>query len=154
MDEGLGELGFWLMIGMIVAAMIVSGGIKERDRAREKQVTLRALLEKEGSAVTEVLAYMREKDASEAAAAARDRARSDEAMKRWKRTWGKAIAIGISALAGGYLAGTALHFGPFRNSESDLIPLATMFAIWMLGLIMAWRSWRSAKQKNDARPDA
>ena len=81
MEAGLGELGFWLMLGMIFAAIIVSEGIKERDQEREKQATLRALLEKDGKSATEVLAYMRERDAAEAAEAARVRARSGATMK-------------------------------------------------------------------------
>jgi hypothetical protein len=44
--EGLGELGFWLAVGMVVAASIVAGAIKERDKERERLTTLRALLER------------------------------------------------------------------------------------------------------------
>jgi hypothetical protein len=146
--EGLGELGFWLMMGMILVAMIVSGAIKERDKEREKQATLRALLEKEGTAVTEVLAYMREKDAAQAAAAAYVFAESAEAMKRWKRRL--KVAMGIFAFAAGIYAFGFLRFGLFHGSGSLLIPLGAMFGIWGLGLLIGWPMWRSAKQKNDA----
>src|SRR5690606_22521619 len=146
MEEGLGELGFWLMVGMVAAAMIVSGAIKERDRTREKQATLRALLEKEGAAATEVLAYLRERDAAEAAEAARERAVWDESSGRWK-TKGKALAIGIFALALGIYAGAALRYGIMRDSDSILVPLIAMSAIWVAGLFIAVPIWRSAKQK-------
>jgi hypothetical protein len=148
----LGEFGFWLMMGMVVVAMIVSGAIKERDKEREKQATLRALLEKEGTAVTEVLAYMREQDAAQAAAAAYLFAESAEAMKRWKRRL--KVAMGIFAFAGGIYAFAALRFGLFRGSGSLLIPLVAMFGIWGLGLLIARPIWRSAKQTNGAHPDA
>jgi hypothetical protein len=147
MAEGLGQLGFWLMAGMIVAATIVAGAIRQRDKEREKQATLRALLEREGTAVTEVLAYLREKDAAEAAEAARERARSDETMKRWKRT--SKVAFGIFAFAAGIYAFAALRFGLFHGSGSVLIPLVAMFGIWGLGVLVGWPRWRSAKQKND-----
>ena len=76
MEKGLGDLGFWIGLGIVIAAMIVSGALKERDKEREKQATLRALLERdralmgrEGQGITEILAYLREKDAAEAARA-------------------------------------------------------------------------------------
>lgn len=146
MELGLGQLGFWLMLGMISAATIVSNAFKERDKAREKQATLRALLEKEGAAVTEVLAYMRERDAAEDAEAARALARSAETLKRWR------LAIGIFAFALGIYVFATLHFG--NRSASLLIPLVAMFGIWALGLLITQPSWRSVKQKNDALPDA
>ena len=49
MTGDLGALGFWLMLGMIIAASIVKGGLKERDKEREKEATLRALLDKDES---------------------------------------------------------------------------------------------------------
>src|SRR5690606_16564588 len=83
--DGLGALGFWLMVGMITTATLVYEAIRDRDKERERQATLRALLAKEGTAVTEILAYMRERDAAETAEAARERAKSDATMKRWNR---------------------------------------------------------------------
>ncbi len=65
--EDLGELGFWLAAGMVVAALIVAHGLKEREKERQKQETLRALLTTEGKSTTEILAYMRERDAADAA---------------------------------------------------------------------------------------
>jgi hypothetical protein len=66
--ENLGELGFWLAVGAVVAAWIVSSGLKEREKERQKQETFRALLTAEGAEgrnTTEILAYMRERDAVE-----------------------------------------------------------------------------------------
>lgn len=63
--EDLGELGFWLAVGIVVAAWILSDARKERDKARHSQETLRALLTAEGKNTTEILAYMRERDAAE-----------------------------------------------------------------------------------------
>lgn len=152
MESGLGQLGFWLFLGLISAASIVSGALKERDRQREKQATLRALLEKDGGSATEVLAYLRERDAAAAAAAARVRARMDEAMKRWARR-GK-VAIGIFAFVVGIWAFGALRYGLLHGSGSLLIPLAVMVGIWVLGLIIVRPVWRSARQEDDAHPDA
>lgn len=85
MDAQLGQLGFWLFLGMIIAASIVSGALKERDKEREKQALLRALLEKDGKSATEILAYLREKDAAEAAVAAAMNARSRAGLRRcWR----------------------------------------------------------------------
>jgi hypothetical protein len=78
MEKGLGELGFWLAVGIVVAAMIVAGAIKERDKERDRQASLRADLERKqatrqalldhaGENIAEVLAYLRERDAATAA---------------------------------------------------------------------------------------
>jgi len=63
--EDLGEFGFWLFLGIIVAAWILSSGQNEREKARQKQETLRALLTLEGKDTAEILAYLRESDAAE-----------------------------------------------------------------------------------------
>jgi hypothetical protein len=150
MDEGLGALGFWVFLGLVVAAAIVSGALKERDKEREKQAMLRALLEKEGNSAAEVLAYMREKDAAYLAEGARLRAGF------WRGL--KALAIGLFAFVLGLFAfGAFVRLGLLRDSESalvPLVPLVTMFGIWVAGLIIARRLWRSGKQKNDAHPNA
>lgn len=150
--DGLGALGFWLMVGMIATAALVYGAITERDKERERQTTLRALLAREGTAVTEVLAYLRERDAAEAAEAARERAKSDATMKRWNRQ-GR-VAVGVAAFALGIYAFAALRYGLWRGSSPLLIPLAVTFVIWGLGLLVTRPVWRSFKQSNDAHPDA
>ena len=154
MTGDLGALGFWLMVGMILAAGTLSEALKTRDKERERETTLRALLEKDEKTVTEVLAYLRERDAEERKL---QRQLSGLDWRGWSRI--KAVAKGILAFAGvivaGYLAGLALHFGPFRGSESALVPLSVMVGIWVAGLsILAWRMWSTRKQKNDAHPDA
>lgn len=150
--EGLGELGFWLAVGMVIAASILAGAIKERDKERERLATLRALLESKGESATEVLAYLRERDAAEAAAAARARARSAAARVKFKSA--TSIAFGIFAIAFGVWAFGALRYGLWQGSGSVLIPLATMLGIWAAGLVVAWLIWRSSKQQNDAQPGA
>ena len=65
-----------------------------------------------------------------------------------------ALAMGIFAFAGGIFAFAALRFDLLRGSESRLIPLLAMFGIWVAGLIVARRMWRSSKQKDDAHRDA
>ena len=152
MEAGLGQLGFWLMLGMIIAASIVSEAIKGRDKEREKQATLRALLERDGQSATEVLAYMRERDAVAVAEAARvrarSRARSRATMKRL------ALPLGIFAIAFGIYAFGAVRFGLLRGAGSIVLPLIPMLGIWAAGLTIAWLMWRSDKQKHDVRPDA
>ncbi len=134
MDPQLGHLGFWLFLGMIIAASIVSFALKERDKEREKQALLRALLEKDGKSATEILAYLREKDAAEAAVAR-------AGLRRLT-----ARAIGIVAL---WLGGSAL-----AERSLDRESLIAMLAISAAGLTIAWWIWRSAKQKDDAHPAA
>jgi hypothetical protein len=148
MTGDVGALGFWLMLGMILAAGTVAEALKARDKERERQATLRALLEKDGESVTEVLAYMRERDAAEAAAFERNM--WPGGRRRWASA-GKGILAVAGVLVGGFLVGLALHYGLlWRGSKSDLIPLTAMIGIWVAGLIViAWRMWPSAKQKND-----
>jgi hypothetical protein len=130
MEAELGYLGFWLFLGLIIAASIVSGAIKERD----KQATLRALLEMDGTSATEILSYLREKDAAEAAVAR-------AGLRRLT-----ACAIGIVAL---WLGGSAL-----AERSLDRESLIATLGISAAGLTIAWWIWRSAKQKNDAHPAA
>jgi hypothetical protein len=146
MEAGLGQLGFWLFLGLIIAASIVSGAIKERDKEREKQATLRALLEMDGKSATEVLAYLRERDAAEAAAAAAMSARFRTRLRRLP-----ALAVGILAFYVGIAIGLSgtVWTGVLPDSV-QLIPLVMMVGIWAVGLIVAVRLWRWAKQKDDA----
>lgn len=150
--EELGELGFWLAVGMVVAANVVAGAIKERDKERERLTTLRALLESKGESATEVLAYLRERDAVQAAEAARARAFSAAAWAKLKSA--TAIVFGIFAFALGIWAFGALYFGLRQGSGSVLPPLLLTLGIWAVGLVVAWLIWRSSKQKNDAHPGA
>lgn len=152
MDDGIAELGFWLMVGMVVAASIVSAGIKERDKERDKQAMLRALLETDSKSMTEVLAYLRERDAAEAAEAARARKKEAETAAKFG-----AGVLGVAAFAAGIFSFAALRFGILRNSESVLVwlvALIAMLGIWTAGIYIVRRLWRSIKQKYDARPDA
>ena len=149
--EGLGALGFWLMVGMILAAGTVTEGLKARDKERERQATLRALLEKDSKSVTEILAYLRERDDAE-----RKLQRALSGLDWHWPSGTRAVVMGILAFLGvivtGFLAGVALHFG--LSPGSDRIPLMAMVVIWATAPIIAWRVWRSSKQKNGAHPDA
>lgn len=150
--EGLGDLGFWLAVGMVIAASIVAGAIKERDKERERLTTLRALLDTKGENATEVLAYLRERDAVQAAEAAR--ARELSAAGRAKLKSATAIAFGIFAFALGLWAFGAVHFGLRQGSGSVLLPLLLTLGIWAVGFLVAWLIWRSSIQKNDAHRGA
>jgi hypothetical protein len=143
MEAGLGYLGFWLFLGLIIAASIVSGAIKERDKEREKQATLRTLLEKDGKSVTEILAYLREKDAGETAVAAAMGARSRAVVRRLA-----ALAIGAFTF---WLGLAALES---NSTGSALLPLVAAVGIPAAGLTIAWRIWRSTTRTHDAHPDA
>jgi hypothetical protein len=136
-------LGFWLFLGLIIAASIVSGAIKERDKEREKQATLRTLLEKNGNSVTEILAYLREKDVAEAAVAAAMNARSRAVVRRLA-----ALAIGAFTV---WLGIAALES---NSTGSALLPLITSVGIPAAGLTIGWRIWRSATRTHDAHPGA
>ena len=153
MTGDLGALGFWLMLGMIIAASIVKGGLKERDKEREKEATLRALLDKDEKTVTEVLAYLRERDDAD-----RKLLRQMSGLEwRWP-TGTRAVVMGFLAfacvMATGFFTGAALHYGFFPGSEFGRIPLMVMLGIWAAGPVAAWRVWRSNRRKNDAHPDA
>lgn len=145
MEGDIGALGFWLMVGMIVAAGTVSRALKER----EKEATLRALLEKGDKNVTEVLAYLRERDAADAAQAARAEANNRKLGMR---------VLAILAFAGVFGLGFALAavaLGVFHwEAALGTVALVAMFGIWVAGFLIARRIWRSAMQKNDAHPDA
>jgi hypothetical protein len=141
--QGLGDLGFWLAVGAALAAMIVSGALKERDKERERQATLRALLEKGGEGATAVLAYLRERDAAEAARA--------HAKLNVSPTGGAVVVVAFSIFVGA-LAYTLLA-GPGTRSFASF----TMFAIWIVGLVVAGLVFvraRFGKHKNDAQRDA
>src|SRR5262245_47256772 len=152
MTGDLGALGFWLFLGMLLAAGTVTEGLKARDKERERQATLRALLDKDEKTVTEVLAYLREKDAAEL------KFQRQMSGLEWRWSPGtRAVAMGILAFVGviatGFFAGAALQFGFLRDSKSA-IPVIAMFGIWAAAPIVAWRVWRSRKPRHDAPPDA
>jgi hypothetical protein len=146
MDAQLGYLGFWLFLGMIIAASIVSGALKEREKERDKQALLRGLLEKDGKSATEILAYLREKDAAEAAVAAAMSARFRTRLRRLP-----ALAVGMLAFYVGIAIGlSGTVWTDVLPDSVQPIPLVMMVGIWAVGLTVAVRLWRWAKQKDDA----
>jgi len=146
MADGLAGAGFWVFIGLVVAASIVAGAIKERDKEREKQALLRALLDKEGNSVTEVLAYMRESDAAAAEIAARERALLSKLWRVLKAFALGLLVFGLGLLAFGVVVRLTGHPGP--------LPLVALLAVWAAGGFIVRRMWRSGKQKNDPHSDA
>jgi hypothetical protein len=128
--EDLGELGFWLALGIAAAAMIVSGGRKERERERERQATLREMmrLEAEGKLMPETLAHIRAREAAE--------------HQIWREMMGlnmsgaasAAVAIGFLAFMGGVLSMALAS----KNSESWYVPVSLLLGIWAGGLAIAF----------------
>jgi len=125
MGHDLGQLGFWLAVGMVIAAMIVSGAIKERDAHRDQQAMQRAewerqqamrqsLLENAGDNMPEVLAYLRERDAAAAARGAEAMARMDADARRRRKREPRVFAIigaffvSVFAFFGGLIAAGTL----------------------------------------------
>lgn len=156
MTGDLGALGFWLMLGMILAAGTVSRGLKERDKERERQATLRALLEKDSQSVTEVLAYLREKDAADRQLQ-RQLSGADwfDGFKKKRRRTGAmavvaAIAVAVAGFVGGLIAGTVMS----EQTESRLVPLGMMVAFWVAGGVIAWLIVRSSRKKENDSPVA
>ncbi len=175
MDRGLGNLGFWLAVGIVVAAMIVSGALKARAKERETQATLRALLEKGGDNAAEVLAYLREKDA--AAAPRVPTGMSGKRMTvRQETAFVGAFITAMFAFMGGILAlatqsrpsfpklvfSPEAHrlipqYPPVPTGLQAFLPVGVMLGIWAAGLVISvlFLAWGGlGKQKNDAQPDA
>ena len=148
--EGLGELGFWLAAGAVVVALIMRTWLRERD----KQAFLRDVMNMEGEGkVTEILAYLREKDAAD-----RQLQRQLSGVDWWNGlNWQRirrviaAIAVAIAALAGGLIAGNLISDG----GKPAPVPLGVAAAVWVTGGIIAWLIVRSSRrQKNDSPPVA
>ena len=146
--EDLGELGFWLAVGIILAAGIVSGGRREREKEREKQETLRAMLqlEAEGKLTPETLRYMREKDAAE-----EKLARDMWGMNTSGRSGTAAVVasiVGILAFLGGLLSmGLAT-----KHTESWQVPVSLLFGIWAGGLLVAFLIYCVFRDRKTAPP--
>jgi hypothetical protein len=147
--EGLGAFGFWLAVGVVIAAAIVSGGRKEREREREKQETLRELarLEADGKLTPETLAYVREKDAA-------DRYLMREALGLTMFD-GPGAVVGMSAIIVGVLAfiGGLIAMGlGSERTDSWFVPLALMFVIWAGGFFIAWLIVRLSRDRKNGPP--
>jgi hypothetical protein len=127
--EELARMGFWLAVGIVIAASIIAGALKERDKERQRQETLRALLAAEGKNTSEIIAYMREKDAAEQAERDRDR--------QWEKTWGRQVLAGVMALMAGivsfFISVRALNeAGDQTQSWPDAVVLLGPFAVGSL----------------------
>lgn len=139
--EGLGELGFWLAVGASLVALIMSGGRKER----EKQVTLRRMmeLEAEGKLTPQTLAYLREKDAAE------------EKLER--ESWGLnmtarqelAFAAAFVVVLIAFLGGLTAFVIP---ETQGIASIGLMLTIWAAGLVIAWLIWRFSREQKNVTP--
>jgi Flp pilus assembly protein TadB len=119
--EDLGDLGFWLAAGIVAAAAIVAHGLKEREKERQKQETFRALLTAEGAEsrnTTEILAYMRERDAIE-------QKREDDLRAASNRGVRKVLAVLAGLIAGVvvFLIGVRIANGADISGPVGLAPL-------------------------------
>ena len=129
MSNGLGELGFWLAVGVVVAAVIIAGAIKDRNSqaaardaaeanraSRERTEAMRAsLLENAGGNIPEVLAYLRERDAA-AAARSEEMWRRQAVMERERKAnegrvmaFVAAFVVSFFAFIGGLVAADQHH---------------------------------------------
>lgn len=132
--EDLGELGFWLAVGLIAAAAIIAHGLKEREKERQKHETLRTLLTAEGMPgknTTDILAYMRERDAAE--------------QKREHDLWvatnaaGRKVLAVLAALATGgvgFLVGVRVSNGMDLKGPIAFTPVAVGLLIAVLVYIL------------------
>lgn len=147
--EGLGALGFWLGLGIFLAGGAVAGAMKEIAKEREKQATLRALLERGGQGTPEILAYLREKDAAQAA---RDHAAwvAMGGNVSLRTTFAGIVAalVGMFGFLGGLIAfGEANHPGePWQG------PIAVLFGFWVGGLIAAFLIFFFFRDRKKAPP--
>jgi hypothetical protein len=149
--EGLGgELGFWLAAGAVVVALILRTWLRERD----KQALLLEMLKADaGGKITEVLAYLREKDAAD-----RQLQRELSGVDWWNnRDWPRirraaaAFAVAVAAFPAGLMAGYLVS----EEGRMAPVPFGVMAAVWVAGGVIAWLIVRSSRTaKNDSRPVA
>ena len=148
--ENLGDLGFWLAVGAVIVALIVRGWLKERD----KQALLRDLMKAEGEGkVSEVLAYLRERDAAEDELTRKMWGLGTGGDRKDGKTGAIAVAtiVGIVALLGGLISLALLS----ERTDSGLVPIYAMTAFWLVGGAMAWLIVAlGGEKKNGSSPDA
>jgi hypothetical protein len=149
--EGLGNLGFWLAVGIVIAASIIAGGLKERGKERERQATLREMmrLEAEGKLSPETLKYMREKDAAERLAA--EQIAADMRRGAWVLPGFLAVVVGLLSFMGGLaIFALPVRMAGGHTAASLLIAIPAMLAVWVGGLRLAvliygaLRGWKKA----------
>jgi len=148
MDD-LGELGFWLAAGMALAAWIMSAALKEREKERQKQETLREMmrLEAEGKLTPETLRYMREKDEAERLAAEQQIARE---KKEGDRVGAGILAFIVGGLS--FLGGVAAFGAVGERTESWQIAVPVMLGIWAAGALLAFLIFRALRGPKKAQP--
>jgi len=147
--EGLGELGFWLAVGIVVAAWIFADARKKRDRAQQKQETLRVLLTAEGTSTPEILAYLRESDAAEQKRENDERLAVNKVVRRML-----AVLAAFAAGAVAFLLCVRAFHGadPQPNSLQALVVLIVPLSAGALVALLTYVLVRG--KKNVPTPDA
>jgi hypothetical protein len=145
----LGELGFWLAVGIVVAAAITAHGLKEREKERQKQETLRALLTADGKSTSEVLAYMREKDAAEAI----------RAHAAWVASGGNMTGRAVAAIVAAFVVGILSFLGGViafskadEQTESWQVAVGLLLGIWTAGFLLAFLIYFLVRGKKNVPP--
>jgi hypothetical protein len=152
MDD-LGDLGFWLAVGIVIAATIVAGALKERAKESERQATIREMmrLEAEGKLTPETFKYLREKDEAERLAAeqvARDMKGGD-----WVVPGFLAFIVGVlSFVVGLVILPLVIRLAGGPTAVSLLIGIPAMLAVWVGGLRLAVLTYRALRGRKKAPP--
>jgi hypothetical protein len=130
--EDLGEIGFWLAVGIVVAALILAGSQKERETERQKQETLRALLTTDGKSTSEVLQYMRERDA------AQQKREHDIWIASGGNFTGRMAAAVVAKLVGlfAFIAGIPFGVGAWQETGSWIVGVSLALGIWAGGAFL------------------
>lgn len=147
--EELGRLGFWLAVGIVMAAWIISEALKEREKDRQKQETFREMmrLEAEGKLTPETLRYMREKDEAERLAAERLAAEEKKA--------GDPVGAGIIAFLVGlisFVGGIGAFSEVGEHTESGQLAVGVLLGVWAVGLFLAVLIYRAIRGRKKAPP--
>ena len=149
--EDLGDLGFWLAVGIIIAASIMAGAVKERGKERERQATIREMmrLEAEGKLSPETLKHIREKDTAERLAA-------EQVAREMKA--GAWIVPGLLAFIVGFLSfaigltvfALIVRMAGGPTAIALLLAVPSMLAAWFGGLRLAIFIYRALRGRKKA----
>jgi cytochrome bd-type quinol oxidase subunit 2 len=144
--EGLGEIGFWLAVGIIGAAWILSSMQREREKERQKQEMLRALLTAEGKSTTEILAYMRERDAAE-------QKREADLLVTVNKAVRKALRVLVALIAGfvSFLVSVRALNGAGDQTQSWPVAVV-LLGPFAVGLLVAFLAYILIRGKKNVPP--
>ncbi len=150
--EEIARLGFWVAVGIVIAASIIAEAMKEREKHRQKHETFREImrLEADGKLTPETLKYIREREAA------------DQQLARELRAEDK-VGAGILAFIVGvlmFVAGLAVVAFVMRvmggpSPVSLAVAGAAALAAWVGGVRLAVMTYRGARgQKGAEKRDA